>query len=208
MLHPRPCLTEEAAGPHLDTVAAPAPSLGGARDVLLQLGLQLGQIQEHVPRLAHHRRGPRQGTLGPDQLCGVQQVAAAVTLVPSGVLQGCRWSCQVQGRQSTRVLGSSMCQSCHRHAQAGMEYAHALLHLSSSRPASTFNQSLRAVQGESSTGSEQGATAFVLILAAFQSQASLTPAGPLNMSDCSPVGPKQHVAARAASIPRKQPVQT
>ena len=58
------------------------------RGAHLQLRAELGQVQEHVARGAHDGRGAGQLALGPDQLRGVQQVAAAVALVAAGVLRG------------------------------------------------------------------------------------------------------------------------
>lgn len=73
----------------LDTVVAPSAVAGGLVNVGLQLWGELGQVQEDVAGAPKHRRGIGQLALGVDQLCRVQQVATAITLVSSCILQGC-----------------------------------------------------------------------------------------------------------------------
>ena len=56
----------------LDAVVAPSAIAGGLVNVGLQLGRELGQIQEDVAGLAQHWCGVGELTLGVDQLGGVQ----------------------------------------------------------------------------------------------------------------------------------------
>lgn len=73
--------------PDLDTVVAPGAVAGSLVVVGLQLRGQLGQVQEDVAGAAQHWGGVGQLAPGADQLSGVQQVTAAITLVPPGILQ-------------------------------------------------------------------------------------------------------------------------
>ena len=73
--------------PDLDTVIAPASLVGGVSDVGLQLRGQLGQVQENVLGGSQHRCGAGDLAFRVDQVCRVQQVAAAVTLVSSCILR-------------------------------------------------------------------------------------------------------------------------
>ena len=72
---------------YLDTVGAPAPLVGGLGDVGLQLGRQLWQVQENVLGGAQDWCCDCELALGIDQVCGVEQVAAAVTLIASSILR-------------------------------------------------------------------------------------------------------------------------